>query len=86
MSLKKVRSTPSFAPKAFVRASSDSILTRRPVPIFRTHAEHVNDMVYSVEKLNSLVSAARVDLESFKSREKHHKRGTCSASHHSVGL
>ena len=38
--------------------------------------EHVNDMAYSVEKLNSLVSAARVDLESFKAREKEHKRST----------
>ncbi len=38
--------------------------------------EHVNDMAYSVEKLNSLVSAARVDLESFKAREKDHKRST----------
>lgn len=38
--------------------------------------EHVNDMVYSVEKLNSLVSAARVDLEAFKAREKDHKRST----------
>lgn len=36
--------------------------------------EHVNDMVYSVEKLNSLVSAARVDLESFKSRELFHRQ------------
>lgn len=36
--------------------------------------EHVNDMVYSVEKLNSLVSAARVDLEAFKAREHHHRR------------
>lgn len=38
-------------------------------------AEHVNDMVYSVEKLNSLVSAARVDLDAFKAREHHHRRG-----------
>jgi hypothetical protein len=30
-------------------------------------------MVYSVEKLNSLVSAARIDLEAFKSREHHHR-------------
>lgn len=36
--------------------------------------EHVNDMVYSVEKLNSLVSAARVDLEAFKAREHHHRK------------
>ncbi|CAN8068569.1 unnamed protein product [Agarophyton chilense] len=35
--------------------------------------EHVNDMVYSVEKLNSLVSAARIDLEAFKAREHHHR-------------
>ncbi len=37
-------------------------------------------MAYSVEKLNSLVSAARVDLESFKAREKDHKRSTCTKS------
>lgn len=36
--------------------------------------EHVNDMVYSVEKLNALVSAARVDLEAFKARESHHRQ------------
>lgn len=40
------------------------------------HTEHVSDMVYSVEKLNSLVSAARVDLEAFKAREHHHRRST----------
>lgn len=33
-------------------------------------------MVYSVEKLNALVSAARVDLEAFKSREHHHRQST----------
>jgi hypothetical protein len=37
-------------------------------------AEHVNDMVYSVERLNALVGAARVDLEAFKSREQHHRQ------------
>lgn len=31
-------------------------------------------MVYSVEKLNSLVSAARVDLDAFKVREHLHRR------------
>lgn len=35
-------------------------------------------MVYSVEKLNSLVSAARVDLEAFKARERHHKKSRFS--------
>lgn len=40
------------------------------------HTEHVNDLIYSVERLNSLVNAARVDLESFKARERHHRRGT----------
>lgn len=40
------------------------------------YAEHVNDMVYSVEKLNSLVSAARVDLEAFKAREHFHRKST----------
>jgi emp24/gp25L/p24 family/GOLD len=30
--------------------------------------------VYSVEKLNSLVSAARVDLEAFKAREHIHRK------------
>jgi hypothetical protein len=39
--------------------------------------EHVNDMVYSVEKLNSLVGAARVDLEAFKAREHLHRQSTC---------
>lgn len=48
------------------------------ITIFRLFvlSEHVNDMVYSVEKLNSLVSAARVDLEAFKAREHHHRDST----------
>jgi hypothetical protein len=33
-------------------------------------------MVYSVDKLNALVSAARVDLEAFKAREHHHRQST----------
>lgn len=41
---------------------------------FAYFTEHVNDMVYSVERLNSLVGAARVDLEAFKSREQHHRQ------------
>lgn len=36
--------------------------------------EHVSDMVYSVERMNSLVSAAKVDLEAFKAREAHHHK------------
>ena len=36
--------------------------------------EHVSDMIYSVERLNSLVSAAKVDLQSFKARETHHRK------------
>lgn len=34
-------------------------------------------MVYSVEKLNSMVAAARVDLEAFKAREHHHRKSKC---------
>lgn len=52
-------------------------MTRSLIAIF---TEHVNDMVYSVEKLNSLVSAARVDLEAFKAREYHHRRSKTSAT------
>ncbi|KAK1857580.1 hypothetical protein I4F81_000196 [Pyropia yezoensis] len=36
--------------------------------------EHVSDLVYSVERLNSMVNAAKVDLESFKAREARHRR------------
>ncbi|KAA8497870.1 Transmembrane emp24 domain-containing protein p24beta3 [Porphyridium purpureum] len=36
--------------------------------------EHVNDMVYAVERLNSLVSAAKIDLASFKAREARHRK------------
>lgn len=46
------------------------------LPLFLP-TEHVNDMVYSVEKLNALVSAARVDLEAFKAREHHHRQSKC---------
>lgn len=49
----------------------DGLLT---VGFLFSFVEHVNDMVYSVEKLNSLVSAARVDLEAFKARESHHRQ------------
>lgn len=41
---------------------------------FSLWAEHVSDLVYSVERLNSMVNAAKVDLESFKSREARHRQ------------
>mmetsp|Transcript_6205 Transcript_6205/g.18712 ORF Transcript_6205/g.18712 Transcript_6205/m.18712 type:complete len:202 (+) Transcript_6205:124-729(+) len=36
--------------------------------------EHVADMVVAVERLSTLVNAARTDLEAFKSREARHRR------------
>lgn len=52
----------------WVNTESDSALTDV------AKEEHVNDMVYNIEKLNSLVSAARVDLEAFKAREHFHRK------------
>lgn len=40
--------------------------------------EHVSDLVYSVERLNSMVNAAKVDLESFKAREARHRKTAAS--------
>lgn len=53
------------------------VILFHPLPTLH-FTEHVNDMVYSVEKLNSLVSAARVDLDAFKAREHHHRKGKVS--------
>lgn len=47
------------------------VLPSRFVPPF---TEHVSDLVYSVERLNSMVNAAKVDLESFKAREARHRQ------------
>jgi len=41
---------------------------------FSHWAEHVSDLVYAVERLNSMVNAAKVDLESFKAREARHRQ------------
>jgi len=45
--------------------------------------EHVNEMVYAVERLNSLVAAAKIDLASFKAREARH-RGTAESNRRRV--
>lgn len=40
------------------------------------YVEHVSDMVFAVERLSSLVNAARTDLQAFKSREARHRKST----------
>ncbi|KAJ8905321.1 hypothetical protein NDN08_001828 [Rhodosorus marinus] len=37
-------------------------------------SEHVSDMTYSVDRLSSMIEAARTELDSFRSREARHRK------------